>query len=190
MRDRLTLLIAIVLLAAVTVTSYWYASVLRRPVAGSVATPGKPDFEAEKLVITQFDPQGRARHKLYAETLQHFADDDSIELTAPRLVALRPSQPPVEVRARRARVENAGERVHLKGDVIVVRAADGPLPALRVATEYLLALPDLDRYSTDQPVEATRGAARIAARGGMQLDNIARTAQFDGGVRIQLPPRQ
>ncbi len=190
MRDRLTLLIAVVLLAAVTATSYWYASVLRRPAAARVAAPDKPDFEAEKLVITQFDPQGRARHKLYAETLQHFAANDSVEATAPRLLSLQPDQPQVEVRARRARIDNAGERVHLNGDVQVVRAADGPAPALYVASDYLLALPDLDRYSTDRPVEVTRGAARITAQGGMQLDNIARTAQFEGKVRILLPPRQ
>jgi lipopolysaccharide export system protein LptC len=190
MRDRVTMLIAIVLLAAVTATSYWYASVLRKPAAGSVAEPGKPDFEAEKLVITQFDPQGRARHKLFAESLQHFAANDDVEATSPRLVSLRPDQPQVEVRAQRARIENAGERVHLRGDVVVARAADGPSPALRATSDYMLALPDLDRYSTDRPVEVTRGQARITAQGGMQLDNIARTAQFEGKVRILLPPRQ
>lgn len=188
MRDRLTSLIAILLLAFVTATSYWYARTLRIPKGSVVAAPGTPDFEADRLVITTFDAQGRAKHKLFADTLLHYADNDNVDLTAPRLVSLRPDQPQVEVRALRGQVENAGERVHLHGDVDVRRAGLGALPPMRMQTEYLLAIPDLDRYTTDKPVEVERGGARISAAGGMQLDNIARTVQFEGNVRMLLPP--
>jgi lipopolysaccharide export system protein LptC len=188
MRDRLTTIIAIVLLAAVTVTSYWYARTLRIPKSISVTAPGTPDFEADKLVITQFDSEGRAKNKLFADRLLHYTENDNVDLTSPRLVSLRPDQPQIEVRAQRAQLENAGERVHLHGEVDVRRAAFGDTPALRVTTDYLLAIPDVDRYSTDRPVEVERGAARIRADGGMQLDNIARTARFDGNVRMLLPP--
>jgi lipopolysaccharide export system protein LptC len=188
MRDRLTTIIAIVLLAAVTVTSYWYARTLRMPKSISVTAPGTPDFEADKLVITQFDSEGRAKNKLFADRLLHYTENDNVDLTSPRLVSLRPDQPQIEVRAQRAQLENAGEKVHLHGEVDVRRAAFGDTPALRVTTDYLLAIPDVDRYSTDRPVEVERGAARIRADGGMQLDNIARTARFDGNVRMLLPP--
>jgi lipopolysaccharide export system protein LptC len=188
MRDRLTTIIAIVLLAAVTATSYWYARTLRMPKSISVTAPGTPDFEADKLVITQFDAEGRAKNKLFADRLLHYTENDNVDLTSPRLVSLRPDQPQIEVRAQRAQLENAGEKVHLHGEVDVRRAAFDDTPALRVTTDYLLALPDVDRYSTDRPVEVERGAARIRADGGMQLDNIARTARFDGNVRMLLPP--
>jgi len=190
MRDRLTSLIAIILLAVITATSYWYARALRVPKASSTLAPGKPDFEAEKLVITQFDAQGRAKHKLFADKLLHYAENDNVDVTSPRLVSLRPDQPQVEVRALRGQVENAGERIHLYGDVDLRRATFGDLPTLRVTTEYLLAVPDYDRYSTDKPVQVDRGDARITAAGGMQIDNIARTAQFDGTVRMLLPPAE
>lgn len=189
MRDRLTSIIAILLLAAVTATSYWYARVLRMPKVTIASAPGTPDFEAEKLVITQFDPQGRARHKLFADRLLHYLETDDVDLTAPRLVTLRPDQPQVDARAQRARVENAGERVHLYGDVDLRRAALGELPPLRATSEYMLALPDFDRYSTDKPVTVERGASRISASGGMELDNIARTAEFRGKVQMLLPPQ-
>jgi lipopolysaccharide export system protein LptC len=188
MRDRLTTIIAILLLAAVTATSYWYARTLRMPKSITVTAPGTPDFEADKLVITQFDAEGRAKSKLFADRLLHYTENDNVDLTSPRLVSLRPDQPQIEVRAQRAQLENAGEKVHLHGKVDVRRAAFGDTPALRVTTDYLLAIPDLDRYSTDRPVEVERGAARIQADRGMQLDNIARTAQFDGNVRMLLPP--
>ncbi len=188
MRDRLTSLIALALLALVTGTSYWYARALRIPTGAVIATPGAPDFEAEQLVITQFDAQGRAKHRLFADKLLHYADTDNVDLTGPRLVSLRPDQPQVEVRARTGKVENAGERVHLIGQVDVRRAPFAELPAMQLRSEYLLALPDEDRYSTDRPVEVERGSSRITAAGGMQLDNIARTVRFDGNVRMLLAP--
>jgi lipopolysaccharide export system protein LptC len=190
MRERLTSLIAMLLLAFVTATSYWYARVLKMPTVSLAAAPGMPDFEAEQLVITQFDAEGRARHKLFAERLLHYGDTDNVDLASPRLVSLRPDEPQFEVRAERGRVENAGEKVHLHGKVDLRRAAGPDAPAMRARTEYLLAIPDFDRYSTDQPVELERGAARITAAGGMELDNIARTARFDGKVRMLMPPPQ
>lgn len=188
MRDRLTTVIAILLLAAVTATSYWYARTLRMPKSITVTAPGTPDFEADKLVITQFDAAGRAKNRLFADRLLHYNENDNVDLTSPRLVSLRPDQPQVEVRAQRAQLENAGEKVHLQGEVDVRRAAFGDTPALRVTTDYLLAIPDVDQYSTTRPVDVERGTARIRADGGMQLDNIARTARFNGNVRMLLPP--
>lgn len=188
MRDRLNLLIAIVLLSTVTAISYWYARALRLPPSIAVARPGSPDFMANKVVMTQFDAAGRAKHKLFAEKLVHFGDNDEAELSSPRLVGLRPDRPQVEVRAERGRVENAGERVHLHGDVVITRAPTAVTPPMRFETTYLMALPDEDKYSTDQPVTMVRGDARISAQQGMLFDNIARQTQFTGSVQMTLPP--
>lgn len=188
MRERLGSLAAIVLLTLVAASSYWYARELRRPLAPAAAAPGTPDFEAARLVITQFDGEGRIRHKLFAEQLAHYADTDRVLIAAPRLVSFSPDQPRVEVRADRGEIEDAGARVHLHGQVDLRRAAAADAPPMRVRTEYLLAIPDQDRYQTDRPVEVEHGASRISADGGMQLDGIARSARFDGRVRIVLAP--
>jgi LPS export ABC transporter protein LptC len=187
MRDRLTMLVAIFLLAAVAATSFWYSRALRRPPAADRPAPATPDFVVDRLVLTQFDEAGRAKHKLFAERLTHFSENDDIELANPRLVSLRPDRPQIEARAQRARVENAGERVHLRGSVVLTRTADGPEPPLRLTTEYLLANPDYDRYSTDRPVQIERGPDRMQAN-SMELDNIARTTRLDGDVKTQLAP--
>ncbi|MCS6945161.1 MAG: LPS export ABC transporter periplasmic protein LptC [Sutterellaceae bacterium] len=184
MRDRFAQWVTVFLLTIVVATSYWYARVLRKPIANPPTPAGVPDFVVERVVITQFDATGHARHKLYAERLTHFLENDDIELVAPRLVSLRPDQPRVQVRARLGRIEHAGERVHLFGGVEVTREAGGGEPALRLASEYLLALPDLDRYVTDQPVQVAYGDSVITARAA-QLDNLARTVEFDGEVRAR-----
>ncbi|HXF46206.1 MAG TPA: LPS export ABC transporter periplasmic protein LptC [Burkholderiaceae bacterium] len=187
MRDKLAPLAAIVLLTVVVATSYWYARAMRKPAAAPPPAPGTPDFVVERVVITQFDAGGGARHRLFAERLTHYLENDEIELASPRLVSLQPDRPQVEARARRARLENAGERVHLIGSVSLTRAAGPGEPALRLATDYLLALPDLDRYSTDRTVEVERGTSTITAQ-SMVYDNIARTIEFAGDVRASFYP--
>lgn len=182
MRDRIAPLLAIVLLTIVVGTSYWYSRMMRVPRAAPRPAPGTPDVVVEHVVITQFDVHGVARNKLFAERLTHYPANDNIELASPRLVSLRPDQPQLDARAQRARVENAGERIQMMGSVLVTRAAAAGEPALRLSTEYLLALPDLDRFSTDRAVEMERGSSTINAQ-GMTYDNIARTIDFRGDVR-------
>lgn len=188
MRDRITMLIAIALLAVVTATSYWYSRTMRMPERAEPARPGTPDVIVDRLVLTQFDEQGRARNKLFGAQLRHFPENDDIEITQPRLVSLRPDQPRVEASAQRAKVENAAERIHLNGDVVITRGAFVGNPEMRVTTEYLLALPDEDRYRTDRPVTITRGASMISAN-GMDFDNIARTLVMIGSVHSVIEPR-
>jgi lipopolysaccharide export system protein LptC len=189
MRDRIAPIAAILLLIIVVGTSYWYARMMRIPRAAPPPAPGTPDVVVERVVITQFDVHGVARNKLFAERLTHFEENDNVELASPRLVSLRPDQPQVDARARRARIENAGERVHMLGSVLLTRAATSNEPALRLSTEYLLALPDQDRFSTDQPVEMQRGPSTINAH-SMVYDNIARVIDFQGDVRANFiaPP--
>ena len=55
---------------------------------------------------------------------------------------------------------------------------------MRLSTEYLLALPDRDQFSTDRPVEMERGRSTINAQ-SMVYDNIARTIDFQGDVRAK-----
>jgi len=190
MRDRIAPLLAIILLTVVVGTSYWYSRAMRIPRAAPPPAPGTPDVVVERVVITQFDVHGVARNKLFADRLTHFQENDNIELTNPRLVSLRPDQPQVDARALRARIENAGEKVYMMGSVLLTRAGTTGEPAMRLSTEYLLALPDLDRFSTDQPVEMERGLSTINAD-SMIYDNIARTIDFHGDVRgnfVTAPP--
>jgi lipopolysaccharide export system protein LptC len=183
MRDRITAFIAIVLLASLAGVSYWYSQTTRlRNLPTPVSREG-PDFVVNGVTVTQFDDSGRITSRLHASELAHFAADGHSDLTRPRLISQRPGQPDVEARANMARVEEGGERVLMTGDVVITRApgADGA-PPMRLQTQSLTALPDLDRYSTDAPVELERGDSSIRSI-GMDYDNVARTVKFRSKVR-------
>ncbi len=159
---------------------------MRIPRSAPAPKPGTPDVVVDRVVITQFDAQGLARNKLFAEKLTHYDVSDNIELASPRLVSLRPDQPQVDARAQRARIENAGEKVHMMGSVLLTRSATASEPPMRLSTEYLLALPDQDRFSTDKPVQMERGPATVTAS-SMVYDNIARTVDLQGDVKGTFP---
>lgn len=189
MRDRLSVLIAAVLLAVVAATSYWYSREIRRPTAHAPSTPGAPDFVVDRVVMTQFDERGQARTKLFAERLSYFNENDDIELAKPRLVSLRPDEPQLQVTSARARVTNAGERILMQGDVLVRRAPGAGRPALSISTEQMTIIPDLEQFSSDVPVSIVHGEDRLTGK-AMDYDNLQRVLTVSGALRGEMAPRR
>lgn len=188
MRDRITSMIAIMLLAAVALTSYWYSREIRRPGSAEPPRPGTPGFIVDGVTLTQFDDTGQARYRLFSETLTHYSENDDIELARPRLVSLYPDRPQVQVRSERARVIGAGERVLMQGDVHVQRAGAAEQPALDIHTEQLVAFPDEDRYVSEAPVRIERGSDVLTGT-QMTYDNVRRELTVQGKARAEIQPR-
>jgi lipopolysaccharide export system protein LptC len=187
MRDRLTMLIAAILLAVVTVTSYWYSREMRRTTLRTPPSPGTPDFVVDRVVMTQFDESGQGRYRLFAERLSYFNENDDIELAGPRLVGLQPDEPQVQASALRARVTNAGERVLMQGDVLLQRAMDAGRPPLTIRTERMTAIPDLEQFSSDVPVRIEQGDTRLTGA-AMEYDNLKHVLTVSGGLRGEMAP--
>jgi len=187
MRDRIASLIAIVLLALVAATSYWYSRSLRSSPEPEAARP-PVDADADQVTLIQFDSEGRAKYKLFADRMTHYARTDDMDLVNPRLVSLRPDEPRIEAVSRDAHTDNGGERIRMSGDVVLTRASPAGEPPLRLSTELLLAQPDEDRYWTDRPVRVDRGADSIQAH-GMQLDSVARHVEFMSDVVDTIQPQ-
>lgn len=183
MRDRITAIIAVLLLAGLAGVTYWFSQAGRYANLASPVSREGPDFVVNGVTLTDFDAQGRATNRLFAERMTHYAIDDRAELQQPRYVTLRPDQPRLEASARQALVESGGERIVLTGDVVITRApgSEGELP-MRLATEKLVAVPDFEQYSTDLPVEIDRGGSLVRSV-GMDYDNIKRVVRFHSRVR-------
>jgi LPS export ABC transporter protein LptC len=189
MRDRITAFIAILLLATLAGVTYWFSQAGRYASLAYPVSREGPDFVVHGVTLTQFDAEGRATNRLFAERMTHYAVGDRAELQRPRYVSLRPDQPQLEARAQRGLVEGSGEKVVLTGNVVITRA-EGPdgEPPMRLATEKLVARPDTEQYSTDLPVEMERGKSVIRSV-GMDYDNIKRLVQFHSRVRGTIEPQ-
>jgi lipopolysaccharide export system protein LptC len=188
MRDRITAIVAILLLATLAGVTYWYSQAGRYASLAAPVSREGPDFIGEGVTLTQFDAAGRATNRLFADKLTHYAADDRAELLRPHYVSLRPDQPQLDARAQHALVEAGGERITLAGNVVITRAPGGDgEPPMRLTTERLVALPDVERYTTDLPVEIDRGESVVRAI-GMDYDNAARTVKFHSRVRGTIEP--
>ena len=188
MRDRITAVIAVLLLVLLSATTYWYSQTTRIGDLVSPVSREGPDVVVDGVAMTQFDAEGRAVNKLIGERVTHFPSDDRIEVIRPRLISLREDQPQLDAKAAHARVEDSGARVVFSGDVTLIRAAgkDGE-PSMRMTTDRLVALPDSERFYTDAPVEIERGGSHIRAV-GMDYDNIKRSVKFRSKVRGTIEP--
>ena len=191
-RDLIMRGVAVLLLAVLASTSYWYSIMIRKPGTVPTPPPTSPDVVVDQLAVTQFDERGRARYRLFAQQLMHFAATDDMTLTQPRLLTLYPDRPQVEARSQNARLENNGERVLMTGNVLITRAAEPDTPALTLRTEALTAWPDDDRYVSDVRTELEQGQGaqhRLTQADRMVFDNVQRDIQMSGSVHTVIAPR-
>jgi len=189
MAERAASWFAIVLMAVVLATSYWYAESLRIGTLGDTGRIGAVDFFAQDIALTGFDQQGRAHYRLFADRMTHFGNSDDVDLDKPRLVSLRADQPQVHATALRAHATNNAQTVQLSGDVVLTRDASADREAMKIQTEELWVVPDDDHFWTDEPVQLQSGASVVNAR-GMDFDNIARRVELRSEVTGTFPPRR
>src|SRR5258708_30041938 len=83
-----------------------------------------PDYLVVNFTTTTYNRDGRAETVLSAAQMQHYPDDDSTELTGPRVVQEKPAQPRFTVKADRGKVSREGDEIFLYDNVVRVREAD------------------------------------------------------------------
>jgi lipopolysaccharide export system protein LptC len=131
-----------------------------------------PDFIAEHFTVRQLDANGKVKYSLTAQKMLHYADDESTDVTEPRLTYLE-SPPPLHLQARRANISKDGKIVFLKDDVFGRREPDATDPEMTFKSSELTVYPDDEIARTPAPVTLTQG--RTVAHGvGMEADNLNR----------------
>jgi lipopolysaccharide export system protein LptC len=175
-RDRASSLFPLLLILALAAASLWLERAVQAP---EYDKSGKmrhdPDFIAEDFGITKMDVTGKPEYILSAERMQHYPDDESTSVVAPRLVQRHDNANPVVIRADRGLIAMNGKEASFYGSVVVVREAGRGQSELRVQTEYLQVVPDRDLARTDKPVIITEARSRLSGV-GMEFNN--RTRQF------------
>jgi lipopolysaccharide export system protein LptC len=175
-RDRASSLFPLLLILALAAASLWLERAVQAPEHDkSGKMRHDPDFIAEDFGITKMDVTGKPEYILSAERMQHYPDDESTSVVAPRLVQRHDNAKPVVIRADRGLIAKNGKEASFYGSVVVVREAGRGQSELRVQTEYLQVVPDRDLARTDKPVIITEGRSRLSGI-GMEFNN--RTRQF------------
>jgi len=166
--DKWLVVLAVVGLSTVS----WWMPVGQGPVSKLVTAPEKrhiPDFYLGDFDLTTMNAAGRPRYYLQAAGMQHYADDDTSQLSMPSLTIYRLGAPPWRVRSERAQVAAGGESVLLRDDVRIRRLAAERRDAMEISTSWLRVVPAKQYADTDQPVviETDLGVTRAV---GMYAD--------------------
>lgn len=181
-RDRSHSLFPVIVLTLLAGVSVWLDRVTQQdPVAKTDKTRHEADFSAERITLHRFDPTGKVQYILVADSMLHYADDESSELKNPRLNYLNRPEP-VWVESRFASVNKDGTTVVLTDEVLVRRAAHAGKPESTLRTEQMTVWPDDEKMRADKPVTLTQGQTVINAE-RMESDNIVGEVRLQGQVR-------
>lgn len=181
-RDRSHSLFPVIVLTLLAGVSVWLDRVTQQdPVAKTDKTRHEADFSAERITLHRFDPTGKVQYILVADSMLHYADDESSELKNPRLNYLNRPEP-VWVESRFASVNKDGTTVVLTDEVLVRRAAHAGKPESTLRTEQMTVWPEDEKMRADKPVTLTQGQTVINAE-RMESDNIIGEVRLQGQVR-------
>jgi lipopolysaccharide export system protein LptC len=181
-RDRSHSLFPVIVLTLLAGVSVWLDRVTQQePVAKTDKTRHEADFSADKITLHRFDPTGKVQYILVADSMLHYADDESSELKNPRLNYLNRPEP-VWVESRFASVNKDGSTVVLTDEVLVRRAAHAGKPESTLRTEQMTVWPEDEKMRADKPVTLTQGQTVINAE-RMESDNIIGEVRLQGQVR-------
>lgn len=170
-------LLAALLLSLITLGSWWVARqaesrIPYRPL------PHSPDYYLDRFTAVTTGSDGRPERQLSARRMVHFPDDDSTELTAPRMTFFEPGRPPWQIRAERGWLSGDRQLIRLQGEVNIDREGGKDARPMHVTTRDLRIHPEQEFAETTAEVYARSDRNWIRAT-GLQ-------AWFTGPVRIKL----
>jgi len=193
--DRATAWSPVMLLGALAALTYWLDSQVQSPVPRRDGSERHdPDIFVEGVRAVTLDAQGRPMQSIAGQRAQHFADDQTTEITLPMLAQTEAGKPALRVTAAHAKLSGDRKEVFFTGNVRAVRdagpvrAGEAPTGPVTVTTEFLHVIPDREFVRTDKAVtiEEPRGIIRSV---GLELDNKAKTLKLKSAVNGTLQPQ-
>jgi len=123
--DRFVAWSPVLLLGALAALTYWLDAQVTTPTARrDGSTRHDPDLFLQDFKAITFDAKGNPHETLSAARAEHFPDDESAELTKPRLSLADPGRPTLTVTADHGRIDGDRNSGDFSGNVRVERAAD------------------------------------------------------------------
>lgn len=184
-----TRLFPLALMLALALLTFWLDHQVRVE-SGPHASSRRhdPDYLVDNFTTTTYDPQGRAETVLSAAEMQHYPDDDSTDLVAPRVMQSKPDQPRYTVQADRGKISREGDEIFLYDNVVLVREANETEPEARMTTSFLHIVRDRSLVLTDREVFFQEDGRSLRGR-GMEYYNASRELFLKNDVHAHFDPK-
>ncbi len=187
MKERAPALIAILLLLALVLGTWWAADYAQRaiPIDPPRRITHEPDSWASNFVMVRTDINGVANNRLEGDLMHHFPDDNSYKITVARAVGQQPGSPVTIGTSDVAVMDKDGARVIMTGHAHVHRLPDADNPPLDVTSEQLTLLPDDNIVETDLPALVKHGKSTMHGK-GMRYDNNTRQLRVFSATDVKI----
>jgi lipopolysaccharide export system protein LptC len=157
------------------------------------STPGalthEPDYTLDHFTMQRFDATGALKVEIEGDHMQHFADDDTMEVEKIRVLSLDEDGSRMTATALRGRAKGDASVVWLDGQAQIVSDRPGELP-VQVNGEHLRAQPKLKRVDSESTVIVQQGGSEFHAD-GMEYDHVSRILTLHGAAHaMMLPPQK
>ena len=164
MRLSTTRLFPLALMFALAALTFYLERTVRDEATPNPLRRHDPDYLVSNFTTTTYR-NGAAESVLSAAKMVHFPDDDTTELTAPRVVQSKPKEPRIVVSADRGLLSRSGEEIFLYDNVQLVREALEGAPEARMTTSFLHVVRDRSLARTDREVKIVEDSRWLQGRG-------------------------
>ena len=182
MRLASTRLFPLLLVLTLALLSFWLERLVRVEPQPQAPRRHAPDYAIERVTLVDYSREGAPASTLSAAKMQHFPDDDSTELLAPRAVQTRPGEPRLTLSADRGTLSQDGSEMFLYDNVLMLRDGLAGEPGSRLHTSFLHLISARSLVRSDREVHIADQGRSIVAR-GMEYDNQTRQLVLHAQVR-------
>jgi lipopolysaccharide export system protein LptC len=150
------------------------------------AVTHEPDYTLDHFTLQRFDATGALKIEIEGDRMQHFPDNETMEVEKIRVVSIEPTGRRMTATALHGRAKDDSSEVWLDGQAQVVSETPGEVP-IQMNGEHLRAQPKLKLVESDSTVIVQQGGSEFHAD-GMLYDHGTRVLTLRGQTRALLQP--
>jgi lipopolysaccharide export system protein LptC len=190
LKERFAITVSLVILTLLVMGSWWAADYSQRAVEidPPVRLTHERDHWATQIVLVRTDEKGLVIHRLEGDLMEHFPDDKSYDVYRPRAFGLKADSPLTIATSQTATVFDEGDRIVMKGDVVLLRLADAERQPLNFRSDEVTLLIKKDLAYTDLPAIATSGRSRMSGT-GMRYNNATQQLDVFKSSDVEIAPK-
>ena len=154
--------------------------------SGPAVVKHEADYTLDDFDLERFDPAGALKVEIQGDRMQHFPDDDIMEVERIRVVSTAPDGRRMIATALHGRARGDSSEVWLDGQAQIISEVEGQLP-IQMNGEHLHALPKLRRVDSQFMVIVRQGDSEFNAD-GMEYDDNSRLLTLHGNTHALMQP--
>ncbi len=180
--ERRTLLFGGLLLALLG-GSKWLAEIAEDKANLPEAAAHTADYFLDNFTNTVMGEDGKPYRRLSAERMLHFPDDDSTELTKPKITLFEKDSPPWRISSEQGWLSGDGDLLLLKGTVTIDREQANGIRPMHILTRNLRVQPKENYAETDEAITISSLGSRLQSKGMQAWFNKPVRMKFLTNVR-------